>query len=201
VSADPSAIDGRSARALRTRQAIVEALIELVEAGELKPAAPRIAQRAGVSLRSIYQHFEDLEALFSAAHKAYTDRLLEMIVEIPIDLPLTERLDAFVDQRASILEAVSPARRASLLQEPFSEHLRAGRDRIFEVAKAELVRLFRAEIDAFPAADRLDVIAAADMVASWSAWDALRTAGLDTAAATRVMRRALAAVLNGKEAE
>jgi hypothetical protein len=41
-------LDGRSARALRTREAIVDACIGLVEEGELRPTAPRVAERAGV---------------------------------------------------------------------------------------------------------------------------------------------------------
>jgi len=59
-------IDGRSARALRTREAIVDACVSLIEDGELRPTAPRVAERAGVSVRSVFQHFADLPALHSA---------------------------------------------------------------------------------------------------------------------------------------
>jgi len=120
VSGDATSIDGRSARALRTRKAIVDAVIDLIQEGEIKPPAPRIAEKAGVSLRSIYQHFEDLEALFAAAHSRYTERLLATVAEIPAEGPFEERLEAFVEQRAHLLEFITPARRAALLQEPFS---------------------------------------------------------------------------------
>ena len=59
-------IDGRTARSQRTRSAIVAACIELVEEGDLRPTAPRVAERAGVSVRSVFQHFDDLEGLFAA---------------------------------------------------------------------------------------------------------------------------------------
>lgn len=193
---DPSAIDGRSARALRTREAIVDALLALIDDGELKPPAPRIAQRAGVSLRSIYQHFDDLEALFAAAHARYTDRLLTMVQEVPSDWPLDQRLDAFVEQRGRIMETVTPARRAALLQEPFSAQLREGRDRIYDVATAEVARVFRAELGAAPSDDdRRDLLAALSMACSWEAWEHLRLGGLDEEGARRVMRRTLAALL------
>jgi AcrR family transcriptional regulator len=196
VAVDPSAIDGRSARALRTREAIVDALLGLIDDGELKPPAPRIAERAGVSLRSIYQHFDDLEALFAAAHARYTERLLAMLQEVPTDWPLDRRLDAFVDQRARIMESVTPARRAALLQEPFSEQLRDGRNRIYDVATAEVARVFHAELDAVSNdQERTDLLAALSMASSWEAWDHLRLGGLDVDGAHRVMRHMLAALL------
>lgn len=194
---DPSAIDGRSARALRTREAIVDALLALIDDGELKPPAPRIAQRAGVSLRSIYQHFDDLEALFAAAHQRYTDRLLAMIEEIPGEGPLDERLDRFVAQRARILEVVTPARRAALLQEPFSERLREGRDRIYQVGMLEVKRVFRSELEALGDDEAEDMLAAVSMASSWEAWDQLRIGGLEPEGARRVMRMMLAALLGG----
>jgi len=195
---DPSAIDGRSARALRTREAIVDALLALIDDGELKPPAPRIAQKAGVSLRSIYQHFDDLEALFAAAHRRYTERLLALIEEIPDDGPLEARLDAFCAQRARVMEAVTPARRAALLQEPFSERLREGRDRIYELGMLEVRRVFRTELEAVASdAERDDVLAAVSMASSWEAWDQLRLGGLDPEGAQRVMRMMLAALLGG----
>ena len=62
----PDEVDGRIARGKRARTAIVDALLALIEAGELRPSAARIAERAGVSLRSVFQHFRDVESLFAA---------------------------------------------------------------------------------------------------------------------------------------
>ncbi|MDQ1439538.1 MAG: hypothetical protein QOK43_3167 [Acidimicrobiaceae bacterium] len=189
----------------------MDALLSLIADGELKPPAPRIAQRAGVSLRSIYQHFEDLEALFAAAHARYTRHLLTLIDEVPDDGPVEERLDAFVAQRAQVMEEVTPARRAALLQEPFSQQLRDGRDRIYDIATAEVARVFRLELEAAAsegsvkgsvegsaASARSDLLAALSMAASWEAWDHLRLGGLDTEGAQRVMRLALAALLGAR---
>src|SRR5258705_9594197 len=59
--------DRRVARAVATRTAGVDALLRLLEEGDLRPPAPRIAARAGVSLRSVVHHFAHLESLFAAA--------------------------------------------------------------------------------------------------------------------------------------
>ena len=58
-------VDGRRARGLRTRDAIVSALLELIAEGDIAPTAQRIADRARVSVRSVYQHFVDVEGLYA----------------------------------------------------------------------------------------------------------------------------------------
>jgi AcrR family transcriptional regulator len=59
--------DGRRQRSERSQRAIIEAAVALMEEGTLIPTAQQIADRAGVGIRSLFRHFEDLEALFAAA--------------------------------------------------------------------------------------------------------------------------------------
>jgi AcrR family transcriptional regulator len=191
------AIDGRAARAQRTRRAVVDALLDLIEEGDPRPTAPRIAERAGVSLRSIFQHFSDLEALFSAAAERQMERTLRLIRQISADGPFRDRLEAFVTQRTRILEAITPVRRAALLQEPFSAELRASRDRFLGMAQTEVERVFNAEISRFPKAMRRDVLDAATAASGWQLWESLRAhQGLSVSAARRVMTRMVSSVLS-----
>ena len=92
-------IDGRTARAIRTREAIVDACIELVDAGELRPTAPRIAERASVSVRSVFQHFDDLETLYTAVGARVVERVALLTRPIDPATPLHERSAEFVRQR------------------------------------------------------------------------------------------------------
>ena len=62
--------DGRTARAERTREKVVDAVLELLDGGDVRPTAERIAKRAGVSERTVFQHFADREALFGAVGDA-----------------------------------------------------------------------------------------------------------------------------------
>ena len=124
ASTPPATLDGRLARGARARAAIVEALLALIERGDLRPSAARIAARAGVSLRSVFQHFNDVESLFAAAAERQAERLASLAGAVDDQGPLARRLDAFVRQRARLLEAVSPVRRAAVLMEPFSSELR-----------------------------------------------------------------------------
>ena len=58
--------DRRTARAERTRAAIIDAHIGLLAEGVLQPTGREIASRAGVSSRSLWVHLTDLEELFTA---------------------------------------------------------------------------------------------------------------------------------------
>jgi AcrR family transcriptional regulator len=186
-------IDGRTARSLRTREAIVDATIALVEEGDLRPTAPRVAERAGVSVRSVFQHFEDLERLHAAVAERLLERVAVLVVPVPADLPLGERLDRLVRQRCTLLEAVTPIRRAAGVHGPFSEEitarLRAGQ----AFLRSEVASTFAPELAAGDA-DRLDAL---DAALSWATWDGLRSGlGRSPVDAARVVRKLAEAALS-----
>lgn len=167
----------RSARSERTRAAIADALLSLLEEGELQPTATRIADRAGISLRLIYHHFGDLEALFRETTEREMTRLLSRVSPVPPDLPLAERIAAFVDQRCRLLEWLTPVRRAAMLHEPFSPTLRDARRAANHLAEEEIARLFAPELDALQPECRVAVADALALNTGWNGWDALRSAG------------------------
>jgi AcrR family transcriptional regulator len=181
--------DGRTLRSLRTREAIVDATIGLLEDGDLRPTAPRVADRANVSVRSVFQHFDDLETLHASVAERLVDRVAVLVVPVAPDLPLNDRLDRFVYQRAQLLEAVTPIRRAADVHGPFSPEITARLRDGQAFLRAELARTFEPELDA-AGADREDVLDGLDTALSWATWEGLRHGlGRDQATAERVMRR------------
>lgn len=189
-------VDGRTARAERTRTAIVDALLTLLEEGDLQPPASRIAERAGISLRLIYHHFGDLESLFRAASSREAERLAALADPIDASLPLADRIDAVVAQRCNILELVTPVRRASLLQEPFSEGLRAARDAFFVIGEQQVAELFAPELDALAPPQRAAVRAALSGALFWGLWNDLRTSGRSIDDAQAAIRAILLGLLS-----
>jgi AcrR family transcriptional regulator len=192
---DEPPVDGRTARATRTRGAIVDALLSLLEEGDLQPTANRIAERAGISPRLIYHHFGDLEALFHAAALRQGERIVHLTAPIPDDLPFEERLDLFVMQRADILEWMTPVRRASLLQEPFSHELQRARDTFIAVGEQHTMGVFAEELALVPLERRPTVRAAVATSSGWSFWDSLRTSGRSVDEARAAMRCTIEALL------
>src|SRR5262245_53678426 len=111
-----SQIDGRGLRSQRSREAVTDAVLDLLQEGILRPTAARIAERAGVSLRTVFQHFEDMEQLRATAGYRETLRLGKILHlhRLSSEGPIEARIEAFVDQRSKLLEAVAPVRRAAL---------------------------------------------------------------------------------------
>jgi TetR/AcrR family transcriptional regulator, regulator of autoinduction and epiphytic fitness len=189
-------IDGRTARARRTREAIVDAVLGLLDAGDLRPSVEDIAARAGVSPRSIFQHFGDRETLLRAVGMRQTERVSQIVEHLPDTGPFDERLEAFVDQRARVLEFITPVRRSAVLNEPFSEGSHAGLQAFRAFKRAEAERVFAPELDALPAAEREEVVRALGAATDWNTWEALRAhQGLSVADARAVMRRTVRALL------
>ena len=61
----------------------MDALLELLDEGDVRPTAERIAERAGVSERSVFQHFADREALFQAVAARQYERVVPTLEPIP----------------------------------------------------------------------------------------------------------------------
>src|SRR3546814_18232311 len=76
---------------MRTREAIVDATISLIDEGDLRPTAPRVAERAGVSMRPVFQHFDDLESLHAAVVERLVERVAVLVVPIDPAGPLADR--------------------------------------------------------------------------------------------------------------
>ena len=55
--------DGRIQRSQRSREKILRAYWELMLGGDMEPSAAAIAEHAGVGLRSVFRHFDDLDTL------------------------------------------------------------------------------------------------------------------------------------------
>lgn len=168
-------IDGRTARAVRTKDAIVDATLALIDEGDLRPTGPRIAERAGVSVRSIFQHFDDLDALFSAVGLRVVDRIAGLIRTIDPTAPLDQRSGAFLEQRTSVLESLTPVLRAALVHAASSTVIRGQFENGHQFLVAQVDQVFAQEIAAAGAggATLRDGLVVA---LSWPSWDLLRGA-------------------------
>jgi AcrR family transcriptional regulator len=183
-------IDGRVARSHRTRRAIVDALRALHVDGDLRPTAPRVAERAGVSLRTVWQHFQDLETLFFEAGRRDLEIAGLFVDPIDQDLPREQRVAEVAEQRARMFEAMAPVWRAARLQEPFSPQIQTNRERLLMLGREQLETVFRAELDRRRGRARSRLRTALELTTGWAAWESLRTdlhLDPDEATATMIM--------------
>jgi AcrR family transcriptional regulator len=182
-------VDGRAARAARTREAIADAVLSLLEEGNLQPTAHQVAERAQVSLRSVFQHFADMESLHASVAERQTAIVLSQARYVPDDGPLAERIELLVAERARLHELITPVRRAGLLREPFSPAIAERLGWIRDQARSEVSKVFSQELDRVPPPDRRLLLEVLSVATSWTMWEALRRhQGLSRQQAERAMR-------------
>ena len=188
--------DGRLARSARTRHAVVDALLDLLGEGDLRPTAARIAERAGVSLRLVFHHFDDLEAIYSELADRQAERVKPLTLPIPVTLPLPLRMEKFSAQRGRLLETLSPVRRAAVLMEPFRPALAKRLKHARDLTRAAAIAAFTPELSTLDPNEKRATIAALDVATSWVAWEQMRRhQGLSETDARGVMATTIRALL------
>ena len=167
-------VDGRRARREQNRGAVLEALAELYREGVYAPSAAQIAERAGLSSRSLFRYFDDVDDLNRAAidQQLARARPLLRLGADPGD-PLATRIEQLVDARLRLYEAIAPAARAARTcawRHPvIAGQIAASRSYL----RRQLERLFAPELEAL--GDRAAaVLAAIDTLCSFEAVELLQ---------------------------
>jgi AcrR family transcriptional regulator len=106
--------DGRVARRLGNRVRILDGLFELIRGGSFHPTLKEIAEQAGVTPRTLLNHFPDVASLLLAAAAHGRDRAEEMLPEIPDEPDPVVRVEQFFDRAAPFYDAYSAVRWATL---------------------------------------------------------------------------------------
>jgi TetR/AcrR family transcriptional regulator of autoinduction and epiphytic fitness len=183
------------ARGERTRARIIDAVIALLSENEVAPTAKEVAGRAGVSVRLVFHHFEDMDALFRAVARAQIERHWLTVHPIPRALSLDQRIERTVHQRARLFEAVSPVRRKAASLAARHADVAEGLQLTNTMLRTWLEETFADELRAAKR-DRNELLAALEAVASWEVWERLRrNQGMTSAGAQRVLSRLLRALL------
>ena len=178
-----TAIDGRVQRGERNREAIVDALLACYEAGLLRPSVAEVAERAGVSTRSVHNHFADVEAMRAELVQRQWEKNAPLLGEV-------RSIEELIAQRVIFFEAVTPVRRAALLSVHDSPSIARG--------LARLDRTLRAQIEALYPTVENDVLDALDLATSWDAWNRLRGAqDCSVARARRVVEYTVRTIIEG----
>ena len=207
AASEGEATDGRSLRRLRNEQAAVDAILDLLNEGMVQPTAQAVSERSGVSMRSIFRLFQDMEALNAAAIERQLARVGPLLATIPATGPVSERIAALADDRARFFEAIAPVRRLAVRRAVHSPVIESGLARAGRHFRNQVATLFAAELAAAAAAGSApsdgtagDLLDALDAATSWEAWDRLRRAqDLSAGAARRVMVLTLSALLPGAD--
>ncbi|MEU6130068.1 TetR/AcrR family transcriptional regulator [Saccharopolyspora sp. NPDC047091] len=185
--------DGRRRRVRNpqwTRQAIIDALLGAINEGQYSPTARGIAERAGVSERSVFTHFRDFDDLRTAAGQHQRDRIAAELAPIPAELPLADRLDRVLAQREAVFALMARVRVVALWQSPDAPALD-----VDDLLRGQLAEVFAPELAVSADAERLlDVL---EIASGWSLRFPLQVQRRrDPADVTATARHAMLAALN-----
>jgi AcrR family transcriptional regulator len=115
----PPDTDGRRARRDLNRRAVVEALLELYREGQYDPSSTDIAVRAGLSPRSLFRYFDDVDDLARAAVALAQEQARPLVqLRVTPDHPLDRRIRALAESRANLWDSFGPAARAARMRAP-----------------------------------------------------------------------------------
>ncbi|CAN0022315.1 unnamed protein product, partial [Phaeothamnion confervicola] len=191
------AVDGRRVRRDRNRDAVVDALLQLHFEGNLLPSTDEIAARAGLSPRSLFRYFDDLDDLVQTAITRQLERVGHLFpIHASPSAPFEVRIAAVVVHRAELFEAIDPAARVTRLRAPFQGVVAAHLTKTRSSLRKQLSTLFAVELAQMEPSVASARLAAADVISSFDGWRLLRDdQRLSRARAELALSEALVALL------
>jgi len=194
----PPETDGRRLRRAMNREAVVDALLDLYGEGNLRPGTDEIAERAGISPRSLFRYFEDTDDLASEAVSRQLARALPLVqLDVELDAPLADRVQTLVDQRFRLFEAVGQAAHVTRLRAPFQPRLAETLAESRHFLRMQVRALFAVELEAMDNDRAEGVLGAADVLTSYESYQLLTTdQGFPPGEAKSVVGRAVSTLLS-----
>jgi AcrR family transcriptional regulator len=186
--------DGRRLRREQNREAVIDALLGLFRDGVYQPGAAEVAARAGLSPRSLFRYFDDVDDL----HRAAAARQLRLALPLlavaatPSD-PTGAKIRAVVAARMRLFEQIGPAARALRLSAHRHDLLARELERNRAFFRGQLRQLFAPELAAgrgaltLPAIDVLCSFESHELLSGDQGLPAGRVAGTLVAALTALL--------------
>ncbi len=161
--------DGRRARGDANRARIIQAMVELVAAGDPDPNADAVAEKAGLSVRTVFRHFQDKDAIFHAI-----DDLLVAAYQPLLTAPYRSahwkgQLFELIARRCTINEAAAVFRISAVMERYRSQFIAGKYRRLHAGEKRMLDAVLPPELQTSTQAGRAILIAC-----SFDTWRLLR---------------------------
>jgi AcrR family transcriptional regulator len=186
--------DGRNRRAAETRRKIIAAAKAMIAETSVAPTVVGVAKRADVSVRSVFQHFHDVESLFVTVMDSIRSDLVTPAFP-EASRPLNARVEDVVKAFAELFDKVVPLRVAAgqFVDHPaLVERSQQARNEL----RAATFEVFAPEFAVLSEQAREELADAIGAALSLDAWIVLRRRdGLSLERAAAVWRLTLSALL------
>jgi AcrR family transcriptional regulator len=169
TKAGPARIDGRRERGRSSHKRIVEAMMELIVGGDLAPSAARVAEEAGIGLRTVFRHFDDMDALYAEITATITERVMPIVAAPYPDQDWRANVRDMVRRRVRVFETTLPFRLAANIKRYQSPFLMGQYGKVVMLERELLLRLLPGAV----LTERINVEALCAAL-SFQNWRALR---------------------------
>jgi AcrR family transcriptional regulator len=165
---------GRGDRVARTRESIVASALALAAAGQVAPIVRDIAQMAGVSARTVFQHFADTAELYVAVLGRVLAALVGEAPELASAGPMEQRVASLINQCADRYEQLRPMWTFVETLQRRSPEAADMISQIYSANTAHLSQAFATELGALPAESRQRTLTALALAIAPESWVVLR---------------------------
>lgn len=167
--------DGRRARRQRNLETVLDTARQLLAEDARMPTVERIAQRSGLSARSIYRYFDDPEALISAAIRRSLDLGRER-ARIPSfgHGTFDERVARFSSVRVQLFESTATGFRTARSHALTVPQIRDALAATYRFLREQVEGQFAAELAALSPTDCVVALGACDAISQFDSLDYLR---------------------------
>jgi AcrR family transcriptional regulator len=167
-------IDRRRLRSARTKQAIIEAYLDLIRDKPQIPTASRIAERAGCSVRSVFERFSDLHALRVAVMDyVLADATARVAMRAP-EGDRRARLRTHVETRGMICEQWLPMWRSLTLNQGVSVELRMRVAMVRQIILRRIEMMYEPELSTVPQRQQRQTLIAIESLIDFESWGRMR---------------------------
>ncbi len=167
--------DGRSLRRERNRERVIRALVELIREGDHDPGAAAIADRAGVSHRSVFRYFDDLSDLVREVVRAEFAEIAEVARLDDIGVgALPDRIDRLVNARVMAYDALYEISKVAYRRRADIPAVDASLRQINGLIRTEFEKHFAIELDTMAADEACAALDLAIAITSFETFDLYR---------------------------
>lgn len=168
------ATDHRNVRSQRTHTAITTAMLQLLEEGHDEPRAQQVAQRADVSVRAVFHHFEDMEGLYTEIVCSQVLRIIPILAVVPRARSTVNRARQIIEMHDNLYSLAAPLRngvRCSVAARG-SQQIREALQQLRRATSSQIQQSFPRELRHH--GNPYDAISRIEAVTSFEMWDHFR---------------------------
>lgn len=167
--------DGRRARRERGRIAVIDAVFALLQEGKVPPTVDLIADRAGVSVASVFRYFDGIDDLLYQTFQRFRQRFEPLITTPTNDrAPLRTRTEAFVGARLDLYEQAGAIMAVGRLRALEHAPLVAASAEMRALLAGQVRATFATDLGGATPSASADLVAVLDALTSLESWDVMR---------------------------